>query len=112
MSDFEPDDTPRINNLVGYYLRDNKDIRYGFTKGGLEEAPNSLNFKNALANLVDSGFLEKDGEGKSSVSKRVRGSRMRLYMISDRILSYETGDPQTSGAGIIEMRHWRAWSGN
>ncbi len=87
--DFDPDDMPRTNNLVGYYFRDRDDVRYGFTKGGLDEALGGLNFKTAVADLANAKFLEKDGAGKTSVSKSVRGSKMRLYMINASILEFE-----------------------
>ncbi len=109
VADFEPEDTPRTNNLVGYYFRDREDVRYGFTKGGLEEAVGGLNFKTAVANLADAEFLEKDAEGKTSISKRVRGSKMRLYMIRASILEFEqssgevtVADDQGQIAGGVE----------
>ncbi|MBU1334456.1 MAG: DUF927 domain-containing protein [Alphaproteobacteria bacterium] len=89
VTEFEPDDTPRINNLAGYYFRGTEGVRYGFTRGGLEEALEGLNLKTAVNNLADAGFLKVDGEGKNSISKRVRTTKIRLYMIDDSILAYE-----------------------
>lgn len=80
----------RIVNQAGFHFRDGAESVYGFTAAGFAEAMQGLDKRQAAIDLAEAGYLEgPDNQGKYSISKKVHGTKYRLYLVKGSILEAE-----------------------
>jgi len=82
-SDFEGEDSFKINDRAGWWISNGGQREYRFNSSGLHEALSGFDFKRGVAVLVEAGAIPKPAaNGEKARFFRVKGQGIKLYAVN------------------------------